>query len=186
MDHNTFRIIYNESDNGHNYLDDDDEDIDDNDNLPDSIAANQPLLLSHSNNAIPDKSKHKSKPMTSAMSKTTKTQSSPPTSATVPSVGTQSDRNYYNSDNEYDSLPIRMPEERRCGGGVLNRRDQRKLHAEKWGRIRLGVLSIFFFCIIYFCFTLGSWEEQQAPQFIVNIPPLDESLPGPKGIFVCL
>lgn len=83
------------------------------------------------------------------------------------------------SESDFERTPRTMHQIRTTA--VINRRDQRKMHTEKWGRIRLGVLSVSFFCVIYFCFTIGSWDDQQGSQFIVNIPPMDDSLPGPKG-----
>lgn len=65
--------------------------------------------------------------------------------------------------------------------GILsNRRDQRKSSTERWGRIRLGILSICFLFVIYICFSIGLWVNP-LPQIVVNVPPMDESLPGPKG-----
>lgn len=66
-------------------------------------------------------------------------------------------------------------------GIVLNRREYRANSVEKWGRIRLAFISMALFFLIYICFAVGSWSEQR-PQIIVNIPPNDDSLPGPKGI----
>lgn len=64
-------------------------------------------------------------------------------------------------------------------GIVLNKREYRS-HSERWGRFRLGVFSVCIFFVIYFCFIVGTWSDQH-PQIIVNIPPSDESLPGPRG-----
>lgn len=63
-------------------------------------------------------------------------------------------------------------------------RNNRRYHhgSERWGRIRLGIASIGFVCVIYFCFVFGTWVDQRQSQMIVQIPPLDDSLPGPKGI----
>lgn len=69
-------------------------------------------------------------------------------------------------------------------GLATNRRDYRKSHAENWGRIRLGILSSCFVFLIYICFSIGIWVDQR-PQIVVNIPPMDESLPGPRGISFC-
>lgn len=66
------------------------------------------------------------------------------------------------------------------GRPILNRRDYRISQSDRWGRIRLGVLSVCIFFLIYFCFLLDTWSVQR-PQMIVNVPPLDDSLPGPKG-----
>lgn len=63
---------------------------------------------------------------------------------------------------------------------VLNRRENRAVSLEKWGRIRLTFISMVLFFFIYICFAVGSWSEQR-PQIIVDIPPNDNSLPGPKG-----
>lgn len=64
-------------------------------------------------------------------------------------------------------------------------RNNRRYHhgSERWGRIRLGIASIVFICVIYFCFVFGTWVDQRQSQMVVNIPPLDDSLPGPKGNF---
>lgn len=70
-------------------------------------------------------------------------------------------------------------------GGIFNSRDYRKSHAEKWGRIHWGILSIGIFSIIYFCFTLGAWVDERPAQIVVNIPPVDDSLPSPRGNFFC-
>lgn len=68
-------------------------------------------------------------------------------------------------------------------GITTNRRDYpRKFHQERWGRIRLGVLSICFVFLLYICFSVGIWVDGQRPPIIVNIPPMDESLPGPRGM----
>lgn len=63
-------------------------------------------------------------------------------------------------------------------------RNNRRYHhgSERCGRIRWGIASIAFVCVIYFCFVFGTWVDQRQAQIIVQIPPLDESLPGPKGI----
>lgn len=65
------------------------------------------------------------------------------------------------------------------------RRNRRYHHgSERWGRIRLGIASIVFVCVIYFCFVFGTWmDDQRQSQMIVQIPPPDDSLPGPKGIY---
>lgn len=73
----------------------------------------------------------------------------------------------------------------RTKGIAINRREQRMIHAEKWGRIRLGIISICLFFVIYVCFAMSTWPEQR-PQIIVNIPPNDESLPGPSGVYFIL
>lgn len=68
--------------------------------------------------------------------------------------------------------------------GILsNRRDNRKTHTERWGRIRLGIFSMCFVFFIYICFNMGIWMDQRPP-IIVNVPPMDDSLPGPKGILL--
>lgn len=67
-------------------------------------------------------------------------------------------------------------------GIISNRRDNRKSHTERWGRIRLGIFSMCFVFFIYICFNVGLWVDQRPP-IIVNIPPMDESLPGPRGTF---
>lgn len=63
-------------------------------------------------------------------------------------------------------------------GIILNRREIRAVQIEKCGRIRLGVLSVGLFFIIYFCFYIGTWTDEIV---LVSIPPDDENLPGPKG-----
>ncbi|KAJ6643681.1 hypothetical protein Bhyg_08646, partial [Pseudolycoriella hygida] len=62
-----------------------------------------------------------------------------------------------------------------------NRRDHRISHVEKWCRIQLGVISICVFFVIYICFAKSTWSEVRH-QIIVNVPPNDESLPGPIGL----
>lgn len=70
----------------------------------------------------------------------------------------------------------------RAKGIAFNRREHRISHVEKWGRIRLGIMSICLFFVIYVCFAMNAWSEQR-PQIVVNVPPNDESLPGPIGKF---
>lgn len=57
----------------------------------------------------------------------------------------------------------------------------RRSRSDKWGRIRLGVLSLGFLFIIYFGFLFGTEDSIRSPTILVNVPPQDESLPGPKG-----
>lgn len=87
--------------------------------------------------------------------------------------------NMTNSAHDPDLDPLIKPF--RAKGIIINRREHRT-HVEKWGRIRLGIISICMFFVIYICFAVSTWSEQR-PQIIVNIPPNDESLPGPIGKF---
>lgn len=66
-------------------------------------------------------------------------------------------------------------------GIILNKREIRANNLEKWGRARLAFVSMSLFFLIYICFAVRTWSEQH-PQIIVNIPPNDETLPGPKGM----
>lgn len=63
----------------------------------------------------------------------------------------------------------------------LNRLDYRRSYRDKWGRIRLGILTIAFFIIIYLCFSINLTVDKRTPQMVVDIPPMDENLPGPRG-----
>lgn len=85
-----------------------------------------------------------------------------------------------NSAHDPDLDPLIRPS--RAKGLVINRREHRINHVEKLGRIRLGIISICLFFVIYICFAISTWSEQR-PQIVVNIPPNDESLPGPFGKF---
>lgn len=66
-------------------------------------------------------------------------------------------------------------------GIAINKREYRLSQTEKCGRLRLGVFSICIFFVIYFCFAIGTWSDRRL-QIIVNVPPSDDTLPGPKGI----
>lgn len=60
--------------------------------------------------------------------------------------------------------------------------DYRRSYRDRWGRIRLGAITFSFFAIIYLCYlTTG---ENRTPEWIVNVPSIDESLPAPIGVFI--
>lgn len=88
-----------------------------------------------------------------------------------------------NSAHDPDLDPLIRPS--RAKGTIINRREHRLTHLEKWGRIRLAIISLCLFFVIYVCFAASAWSDQR-PQIIVNIPPNDESLPGPFGKFCYL
>lgn len=66
-------------------------------------------------------------------------------------------------------------------GIIINKREHRINYVENNSRLRFGVLTISLFLFIYVCFMFGTWSDDQRPQIIVNVPPIDENLPGPKG-----
>ncbi len=82
-----------------------------------------------------------------------------------------------NSAHDPDLDPLIRPS--RAKGIAINRREHRITQVEKWGRIRLGVISICLFFVIYICFAMSTWDQR--PQMIVNVPPNDAELPGPIG-----
>lgn len=59
----------------------------------------------------------------------------------------------------------------------LYRFDYRRLHRNKRGRIRLGILTISFFILIYLCLSLHLAVEKGTPQIV------DDILSGSKGIY---
>lgn len=87
-----------------------------------------------------------------------------------------------NSAHDPDLDPLIRHSRTSTKGIVINRREHRITHVEKWGRIRLSIISICLFFVIYICFAVSTWSEERR-QIIVHIPPNDESLPGPKGKF---
>lgn len=50
------------------------------------------------------------------------------------------------------------------------------------GRIRLGTIVFSFFVIIYLRFLITG--ENRTTEWTVNVPPVDESLHMPKGVFI--
>lgn len=68
----------------------------------------------------------------------------------------------------------------------LNRLDNRRANREKWGRIHIGILIISFFSIVYLCFSVNINIDKRQPQIIVDVPPVDDTLDGPRGKFFFL
>lgn len=62
-----------------------------------------------------------------------------------------------------------------------NRRDCRRAYSDRWNRKCLGLLPILFVLVIYMFFANQSGNEQSPTTPLVNVPPQDESVPGPKG-----
>lgn len=72
----------------------------------------------------------------------------------------------------------------------FNRIDYRRSHRDKWSRINIGIFTISFFSVVYFCVSMNLNVDKPMPQMIVDVPPVDEHLLGRKGkkkilIFPC-
>lgn len=63
----------------------------------------------------------------------------------------------------------------------LKRLNHRRSHREKWARLHIGILIVSFFIVIYFCFSIDLNIDKRAPQIVVDVPPIDDSLDGPRG-----
>lgn len=63
----------------------------------------------------------------------------------------------------------------------LNRLSYRRSHREKWARLHIGILIVSFFIVIYFCFSIDLNIDKRAPQIVVDVPPIDDTLDGPRG-----
>lgn len=90
-----------------------------------------------------------------------------------------------NSAHDPDLDPLIKPS--RAKRTAIHRREHRITIVEKRGRVRLLLISICLFFVIYICFAMSTWADETS-QMIVNVPPMDESLPGPFGeylLFVC-
>lgn len=59
--------------------------------------------------------------------------------------------------------------------------NNRRSHREKWARLHIGILIVSFFIVIYFCFSIDLNLDKRAPQIVVDVPPIDDSLDGPRG-----
>lgn len=86
----------------------------------------------------------------------------------------------YNDQDFLNSVNISDGRSKMRFGILSNRREYKKSHIEYWRSIRMGILSAFFVFFIYICITFSVWIDER-PQIVVNIPPMDESLPGPRG-----
>lgn len=63
-----------------------------------------------------------------------------------------------------------------------NRFDCKQINREKWKRwMNIGVLTFALLFIIYLCFSMSLRLDKQPAQIVVDIPPIDESIDGPKG-----
>lgn len=65
----------------------------------------------------------------------------------------------------------------------LNRCEYRRSHRDKWSRINIGILTISFLSVVYFCVSMNLNVDKPSPQIIVDVPPVDTNLLGPKGKF---
>lgn len=65
----------------------------------------------------------------------------------------------------------------------LKRTDNRRSHRDRCSRINIGLLTISFLTVIYFCVSMNLSVDKPSPQIIVDIPPVDASLLGVKGTF---
>lgn len=63
----------------------------------------------------------------------------------------------------------------------FNRIEYRRSHRDKWNRINIGILTISFLSVVYFCVSMNLNVDKPAPQIIVDVPPVDTNLLGPKG-----
>lgn len=63
-----------------------------------------------------------------------------------------------------------------------NAKVNRRSHREKWARLHIGILIVSFFIVVYFCFSIDLNLDKRAPQIVVDVPPIDDSLDGPRGI----
>lgn len=63
----------------------------------------------------------------------------------------------------------------------LNRSNHRRSHREKWARLHIGILIVSFFIVIYVCFSIDLNIDKRATQIVVDVPPVDDSLDGPRG-----
>lgn len=91
------------------------------------------------------------------------------------------------------SINITSPDQKRSEtkstnstASKLNRLDHRRAHREKWGRIHIGILIVSFFSVIYLCFSLNLNVDKRSPQIIVDVPPIDDTLDGPRGNFMSI
>lgn len=63
-----------------------------------------------------------------------------------------------------------------------NRRGSRRVHPDQWNRKFVGLLCTALVLVVYIFFANQPGNEQPTtPVITVNVPPQDESLPGPKG-----
>lgn len=62
----------------------------------------------------------------------------------------------------------------------LNRIEYRRSHRDKWSRINIGIFTISFLSVVYFCVSMNLNVDKPSPQIIVDVPPVDNLL-GPKG-----
>lgn len=57
----------------------------------------------------------------------------------------------------------------------------RRSHRDRWSRINIGLFTISFFSVVYLCVSLNLNVDKPSPQVIVDVPPIDVNLLGPKG-----
>ncbi|XP_031636443.1 uncharacterized protein LOC116349218 isoform X2 [Contarinia nasturtii] len=63
----------------------------------------------------------------------------------------------------------------------LHRIEYRRSHRDKWSRINIGIFTISFLSVVYFCVSMNLNVEKPSPQqIIVDVPPVDVNLNGPK------
>lgn len=64
----------------------------------------------------------------------------------------------------------------------IHRIDYRRSHRDKWSRINIGIATISFLSVVYFCVSMNLNVDKPSPQqIIVDVPPVDTNLNGPKG-----
>lgn len=63
----------------------------------------------------------------------------------------------------------------------LNRIEYRRSHRDKWSRVNIGIFTISFLSVVYFCVSMNLNVDKPSPQIIVDVPPVDTNLLGAKG-----
>lgn len=61
------------------------------------------------------------------------------------------------------------------------KRTEYRRSREKCSRINIGLLTVSFLTVIYFCVSMNLSVDKPSPQIIVDIPPVDVNLLGFKG-----
>lgn len=84
-----------------------------------------------------------------------------------------------NNANEYSRVLIKIGH---LANIKLKRTDNRRANREKCRRINIGLFTISFLTVIYFCVSMNLNVDKPTPQIIVDIPPVDANLLGLKGI----
>lgn len=83
------------------------------------------------------------------------------------------------SHNRYDMLVKLNPLTQK---NKTNRFDYKQINRDKWKRcLNIGVITFASLFIIYLCFSMSLRLDKQPEQITVDIPPIDETIVGPKG-----